>query len=93
MNLANNDLTELPQAAIKTLSALEEINLSKNKLDFVPYDLPLLGKTLQILILDDNPIFEIVKETFPGELDGLMEFLTINHCFRRYDRFKRIIFK
>jgi hypothetical protein len=52
--------------AIEHHENLTELNLSRNLLDFVPAILPTIGKSLEILILDDNPIIEFVSETFSG---------------------------
>jgi hypothetical protein len=64
--LANNELTEMIVTAIEHHENLTELNLSRNLLDFVPAILPTIGKSLEILILDDNPIIEFVSETFSG---------------------------
>jgi hypothetical protein len=77
LNLANNELTEMIVTAIEHHENLTELNLSRNLLDFVPAILPTIGKSLEILILDDNPIIEFVSETFSG-LPNVIE-LSVNN--------------
>jgi hypothetical protein len=77
LNLANNELTEMIVTAIEHHENLTELNLSQNLLDFVPAILPTIGKSLEILILDDNPIIEFVSETFSG-LPNVIE-LSVNN--------------
>lgn len=68
LNLADNELTELVGDAVKELKNLVELDLSKNELDFVPETLEYLGKTLKILKLSNNYIFELNDKSFIGEL-------------------------
>lgn len=67
MNLARNDLTDLDGDAIKSLNNLVELNLSSNRLDFVPETLDYLGKHLKVLDISDNYIFELRDQSFLGE--------------------------
>lgn len=46
---------------------LREVDLSKNRLDFVPETLDNVGETLEKLNVDDNPIVELSDDTFTGE--------------------------
>lgn len=71
MNLANNQLTDLDDDAVKNLKTLKEINLSQNDLDFVPETLTYVGISLERLNLDDNPIRELADNTFIGKLSVL----------------------
>lgn len=68
MNLANNRLVDIPRDLVKDLKVLKEVNLSKNRLDFVPETLDSVGDTLEKLNVDDNPIVELSDDTFVGEL-------------------------
>ncbi|XP_063903896.1 uncharacterized protein LOC135123299 [Zophobas morio] len=72
LNLANNELTELIPDAIEKLTKLVELDLSKNDLDFVPYSLETVGTSLEVLIVDDNPIFEMAENTF-SKLPNIVE--------------------
>lgn len=67
LNLANNDLTDLADDAVKQLTKLTQINLSGNDLDFVPDTLVYVAKTLEVLRVDDNPIIELSDSTFNGK--------------------------
>lgn len=67
LNLANNDLTDLADDAVKELTKLTQINLSGNDLDFVPDTLLYVAKTLEVLRVDDNPIIELTDSTFKGK--------------------------
>lgn len=67
LNLANNELTELIDNAVVNSWELRELNLANNELDFVPESLKLIGESLEVLILDNNPIIEAVNETFAGK--------------------------
>ncbi|XP_063903902.1 leucine-rich repeat-containing protein 70-like isoform X1 [Zophobas morio] len=72
LNLANNELTDLIPDAIEKLTKLVELDLSKNDLDFVPYSLEEVGTSLEVLIVDDNPIFEMTEKTF-SKLPNIVE--------------------
>ena len=65
--MANNELTELIPDAIEKLTKLVVLDLSKNDLDFVPYSLEKVGTSLEVLIVDDNPIFEMAENTFSSK--------------------------
>ncbi|KAG5874746.1 hypothetical protein JTB14_027085 [Gonioctena quinquepunctata] len=67
LNLANNQLTELERDAVENLTNLIEINLSSNRLDFVPDNLNHLSKSLRVLKLDHNFIFELNDKSFLGK--------------------------
>lgn len=64
LNLANNQLTDLDDDAVRNLKNLKEINLSQNDLDFVPDTLAYVGASLERLNVDDNPIRELTDGTF-----------------------------
>ncbi|XP_066140178.1 leucine-rich repeat-containing protein 70-like [Euwallacea fornicatus] len=66
LNLGNNELTELVGNAIRNLQKLRILDLSRNKIDFIPETLSLLNGSLEILYLDYNLIFEITDESFLG---------------------------
>nr|XP_023026272.1 leucine-rich repeat-containing protein 70-like [Leptinotarsa decemlineata] len=66
LNLANNELTEVEGEALRNLSNLKKIDLSSNQLDFVPESLEYLGKTLQVLNLSENYIFQLNDKSFMG---------------------------
>lgn len=66
MDLAENELMDLVRGAIEGLRNLRELDLSINDLDFVPHSLDAVAKSLQVVILDGNPIIEITKESFKG---------------------------
>ncbi|XP_044272303.1 phospholipase A2 inhibitor-like [Tribolium madens] len=72
LNLADNELTDLVKSAIEGLDYLRELDLSINDLDFVPYSLKAVAKSLQVVILDGNPIIEMTEESFQG-LEKLSE--------------------
>ncbi|XP_066261719.1 chondroadherin-like isoform X2 [Euwallacea similis] len=66
LNLGNNELTELVGNAIRSLQKLRILDLSRNKIDFVPETLSLLSDSLEALYLDHNWILEITDESFLG---------------------------
>ncbi|CAH1154418.1 unnamed protein product [Phaedon cochleariae] len=66
LNLANNELTEIEPTALKNLQHLEELDLSYNHLDFVPDNVKYLSKTLRVLKLSHNYIFELNDKSFIG---------------------------
>lgn len=64
--MANNRLVDVPTDLVKNLKNLKEIDLSKNRLDFVPETLDSIGDSLEKLNVDDNPIVELSDDTFIG---------------------------
>ncbi|CAH1968922.1 unnamed protein product [Acanthoscelides obtectus] len=66
LNLSNNGLTELVGDAVRNLTDLEELDLSYNKLDFVPNTLDYLKKNLKVLDLSNNPIYKLNDKSFLG---------------------------
>lgn len=65
--MANNRLVDVPRDLVRNLKGLREVDLSKNRLDFVPETLDTVGGTLEKLNVDDNPIVELSDNTFVGE--------------------------
>ncbi|ENN74884.1 leucine-rich repeat and immunoglobulin-like domain-containing nogo receptor-interacting protein 3 isoform X2 [Dendroctonus ponderosae] len=66
LNIADNDLTDLVEDAVRNLQKLRILNLTMNLLDFVPDTLSLLSNSLEAVYLDHNLIFEITDESFLG---------------------------
>ncbi|KAK9881293.1 hypothetical protein WA026_015415 [Henosepilachna vigintioctopunctata] len=82
LNLANNGLQQLPGDMLKSMTKLLKINLSKNRMTFVPNELANLN-ALEVLILDSNPIFELTDGLFNG-LHNLVE-LSLNNLSNVYE--------
>lgn len=75
LNLGNNGLSELPGELFKELRNLLEIDLSKNEFKQVPDVLANLI-SLEVLVLDSNPIYELTDGTFSGKKKTCLEYKT-----------------
>lgn len=60
-------MVDVPRDLMRNLKSLKSVDLSKNRLDFVPETLNNVGQTLERLNVDDNPIVELSDDTFVGE--------------------------
>lgn len=77
LNLANNKLSNIPMGLTQNLKSLSKLDLSMNRLDFVPDAVKLAGHSLNFLILDHNPIIEFEDQTFLGLVN--LTYLSANH--------------
>ncbi|KAJ3647145.1 hypothetical protein Zmor_024679 [Zophobas morio] len=83
LNLANNELTEMIVGAIDAHENLTHLDLSRNLLDFVPPSLAHIGKSLEVLNVDGNPLIEFASETFLG-LGNITELSANNLTMLKY---------
>lgn len=84
LNIADNDLTDLVGNAVRNLQKLRILNLTMNRLDFVPETLSLLSNSLEAVYLDQNLIFEITDESFLGNYFVMVALVSIE-CLILYE--------
>lgn len=68
---------------MKKSSKLIKINLATNLFDYVPSSLEKVGRTLEALIIDNNPIFELDLHSFK-KLTNLIEISANNLTRMKY---------
>lgn len=67
MDLAYTDIESIPLDAFRGLINLREIELSGNKFVTVPASLAAVGRTLEYLTFNNNPIVELNDDSFFGK--------------------------
>ncbi|XP_038212297.1 chondroadherin-like [Zerene cesonia] len=72
LDLSKTDIDNIPLDAFKGLVKLRQIDLSGNFFLNVPESLSIVGKTLQYLTFNNNPIIELNDDSFVG-LTNLLE--------------------
>ncbi|XP_072932110.1 uncharacterized protein [Epargyreus clarus] len=72
LDLSNTEIDNVPTDAFKGLVNLRQIDLSGNQFVTVPESLSIVGKTLQYLTFNDNPLVELNDDSFVG-LANLLE--------------------
>lgn len=64
--MSKTDIDSIPLDAFRGLLQLQQIDLSDNRFVTVPESLSLVGKTLEYLTFNNNPIVELNDDSFVG---------------------------
>ncbi|KAL4709901.1 hypothetical protein ACJJTC_003864 [Scirpophaga incertulas] len=72
LDLAQTSIESIPMDAFSTLKKLQQLDLSGNKFTAVPESLSLLGRSLEYLTFNNNPVLELNDDSFVG-LSSLVE--------------------